>query len=172
MYSYLQDFPQAVKYLKKALKKMQGNALLKDYEAYVYGILGISYVQQKEADNAIKALLEALKLIEQLALPLNFTTVLIHENLGHAYADKKELSPAIKAYAEALEIAKLVLGADDGHVGNIYNSMALAYADAGVYDFALENQKLAYEILLKTSDDLQMLEMIRKSLEFFRKQLS
>lgn len=92
-------------------------------QANVHINLGISFINNKQLDNAIKEFAEAIK--------LSPTCPLAYANLVSAYVLKKDINLAIETYKLGLEKA-----GDDGF---LHLTGAMAYTKRGDFDLALRS---------------------------------
>lgn len=122
---------------------------------YYYKSQGLIDANKKETqDKALKYLLMALPLCEQLGD--NNSLGVISENIGEIYFDQKDDVKALQYFNKSLQAL------DDNNTNRsfAYNGIGKLYLRKGDYEKALQYHQQAYDIAMKSNNQLNMVKAL------------
>ncbi len=152
LYSELQDREREIEYLQKGLL-LADSIHYTEEQATIRVNLSIAYDESNLVAEGIRVLHEAITIAEELPNSTNKRNILsyIYGNLGDFYGQLEEYDTS-NIY---LENALINIDEEDSVMqAFIYNSMGLNYSDQGQYNKAFEKLQFAYNVFIKTNDDI------------------
>ena len=130
----------AQQYGEKALsirKQVLGNKPHLDI-AQSYNSLGILYINMKEREKAIHALLASLKICEKLLGEKHYQIAVVCQNLGTVYRGIGQYNESISCLERALVIREMLFGKEQAVTMLTMKEMGLVYWDMGKKEKARE----------------------------------
>jgi signal transduction histidine kinase len=152
LYSELQDREREIEYLQKGLHLADSIQYI-EQQATIRVNLSIAYNESNLTEEGVNVLHEAIAMAEGLRDSDNKRNILsyIYGNLGDFYGQLEEYDTSNVYLEKALDN---VDEQDSIMQAFIYNSMGLNYSDQGEYNKAIERLQFAYNVFVKTNDDI------------------
>jgi len=117
-------------YLEKTLGYLRDYLELRPGDADVWNVMGITYGEKGEYDEAIRCYRKAIEIKPDMHEAWN--------NMGNVYTEKGEYDEAIRCYENAVEIKP--------DAPDVWSAMGVAYAKKREYDEAIRCYRKAVEI--------------------------
>ena len=139
MYLEQLDYPNALKWFQKALKKqLQDPSPMPEDTARIENSLASIYNDMAQYDMAIEFYNRAIAASDDDADKNSATYATFCNNLAKVYYSQAEYTKALEKYQKALAIREKVLGKEHPDTAATYNNIGAAYGNLGDYDEALE----------------------------------
>ena len=149
IYEKMQKYKLAIHDLKESIKKDTKNTK-------VYSLLGLFYCHISEYENAIKNYNKYLDIYPNDPIALNnYSFCLITAN-----------PPNFRDYKKALKISEYAVKLTNKKDPLLLGTLAAAYASNGIFDKAVETQKLA--ITFENNDNKNILIKMKTALRFYK----
>ncbi|ETO22488.1 hypothetical protein RFI_14710 [Reticulomyxa filosa] len=116
------------------------------YVAISYNLIGNTYFEKSEYNEAIEYYQKALKIISEIHCP--FVAQLYH-NLGDSFNHSKQYNKAIECFEDALKIRIKLHGSNHDDVGDLYSNLGNVYYSKGKYEESIECHERALKIRLQ-----------------------
>ena len=140
-YSTIGQHHKAVETHLHSLEKY-GTSVSSAKLAQLHNQLGSAYQNTKNYDEAIKHLLSALKILEQLkgeqvTKSVKRLTITTNTSIGTLFSRLKNYPKALDHYKKAMDMCKLTN--DSSNMMILHNNIGITYEERGAYQLAIDN---------------------------------